>query len=181
MKIGKDLLHPEQMRNLRSLGVTSKASMVYIVRDSMGDIVDDGDIFWDTLDSYNNMVNVTSIVGDSEGTTGFIELCDIDGDYDHSCSESNGLYTIGDLIRMLPTHLYNSEGTQEFLLNILLHKKSIGYGNLYKSNKEVILQDAWYEEDGFIDSLYRLLIKVIEFRKSNNENYLGITSDRSVG
>lgn len=139
----KQVLDIEQMRHLKDLGVdTSKASMVLLYTDDEGEIIE-----WEDADEFPEK---------------FIGLYDAEaGNYDHSCRKYCGVFTLQDILDLLPKEIKDKDD-DKFVLRF-------EYGNLHKIwyigyyYYDVAFNDkCWLSEKELIDAAYELLCWCIE-------------------
>lgn len=135
--MSKQVLDIEQMKHLQKLGLdTSKASMVLLYTDDEGEIIE-----WDDVDEF---------------TEKFITLHDAEtGNYDHSYRKNFGVFTVQDILDLLPKEIAKDGCTWSASLYIDYEDNIIAYGNTDRYGFEV-----YHEEticDNIIDALYQML------------------------
>ena len=146
------VLSIEQMLHLRELGVdTSNASMVCIFTDDRGAIQD-----WHELVDMSPIFFVGLRLGYYDAER---------GDYDHSYRKDCGVFTLQDIIHLLPKEIKTSTDTYWLTISIydckewyVCYSMSDGF-DYYKEFKSKSLLDAAYEmlcwcaENGYIKQL----------------------------
>ena len=161
------VLSIEQMQKLKELGVDpSKASMVLLFQDDESNIYD-----WDEVveecsefgDCFHHFVK------DDEGNNNrvYMSLLDAErGNYDHSYREDCTVFTLQDIIELLPKQLppvdfgYNCfvVTPNSGLTGYVFHYDDIADGEIYKQIYSEKILDAAYEmlvwvaENGYLTS-----------------------------
>ena len=160
------VLSIEQMRKLKELGVdTSKASMVCLFQDDESNIYD-----WDEVvevcsefgDCFHHFVN------DDEGNNNrvYMSLLDAEGDnYDHSYREDCTVFTLQDIIELLPARIQrNTEYDLTIYKDFLLY--SCQGKNQFAACRPLIFFNAVELftdiEIGLIGAAYEMLVWVTE-------------------
>lgn len=141
--MSKQCLDIQQMQHLKELGVdTSKASMVLLYTDDEGEIIE-----WEDADEFPGK---------------FVELYDAEtGNYDHSYRKYCGVFTLQDILDLLPTEI--DKENQNYQLEVFRNPQRyfVSYywlDNLLISLNEVEFIDAAYEmlcwliENGYVDT-----------------------------
>lgn len=160
--MSKQVLSIEQMQHLKELGVdTSKASMVLLYKDYEGNEMD-----WD---------EVQDELSHPEPMEMFKELYDAEtGNYDHSYRKYCGVFTLQDILDLLPKKIETKDSCIEsvFFLYVDFEYEKISYavdvpyeGTLdYKSFK-------FNDYPSLIDAAYEMLCWCIEngYIKTNKE------------
>lgn len=144
-----------QMRHLRDLGVeTNNASMVIIYTDSDGCVMD-----WDEVQEEYTHPEPMEI---------FRDLYDADSShYDHSYRKDCGVFTLQDIIELLPEYIpVDDEYAYDEEAELIINKKSCRYvylncegGMSYTGNNERsnnVLESAynllrWCAENGYLN------------------------------
>lgn len=145
-----------QMRHLRDLGVeTNNASMVIIYTDSDGCVMD-----WDEVQEEYTHPEPMEI---------FRDLYDADSSYyDHSYREDCGVFTLQDILEILPEYIpINDEQSYDNEAELFINRKSCRYvyadcegHNLYTANEghyNNVLESAynllcWCAENGYLNN-----------------------------
>lgn len=96
--MSKQVLSIEQMQHLEELGVdTSKASMVLLYTDDEGEIIE-----WEDADEFPGK---------------FVELYDAEtGNYDHSYRKYCGVFTLQDILDLLPNLIQSQDEENNYWL-----------------------------------------------------------------
>ena len=151
--MSKQVLSIEQMKHLKELGVdTSKASMVLLWKDDEGNEMD-----WD---------EVQDELSHPEPMEMFKELYDAEtGNYDHSYRKYCGVFTLQDILDLLPSTIdvKNSEEINEYWIEFGVSERDKSYWFVqYRS-----IEDSIYvirENENLIDAAYEVLCWVIDNR-----------------
>lgn len=148
-----------QMLKLKELGVdTSKSSMVRILTDEDGNTVSWGEITW--MDNRWVILDYDNKVYEL-----YEDIYDVDGSYDHSYTEECGVFTLQDILEILPKEIDNEEGDLLFINNHCPFDNNsweLGYfkgykegqtfavicsGNLLSASYELLV---WVAENGYL-------------------------------
>lgn len=150
--MGKQVLSIEQMLHLQELGVdTSKASMVLIYKDEEGNEVE-----WEDINDF-------------EDGEIFAELLHAEtGDYDHSYRRCCGVFTLQDVLDLLPKEIEIEIFIHKWFFNIDYQRLDMTYSYTAENGaswniksisiKDVLLIDAAYEmlcwcaENGYVET-----------------------------
>lgn len=157
--MSKQCLDIEQMQHLKKLSVdTSKASMVLLWKDDEGNEMD-----WE---------EVQDELSHPEPMEMFRELYDAEtGNYDHSYKKYCGVFTLQDIIDLLPTHIYDNSGS----INILNIEQQIQdwtrVWNISYLSTSSFIKIVSSINNEFIDAAYEMLCWCIEngYIKTNKE------------
>lgn len=145
------VLSIEQMQHLKELGVdTSKASMVLIITDPYGDILD-----WDE-----------EIFGFNEEEKN-LEYFDAEtGNYDHSYRKDCGVFTLQDIIDLLPKEIYTEKNE---LATLKIYFPNDGYWEFSYMGFHKCME--FFIEENIIDAAYEMLCWCIKegYIKTNND------------
>lgn len=156
--MSKQVLSIEQMQHLKELGLdTSNASMVLIYKDDEGN-----ELEWDEVEDE---------LSHPEPMELFRELYDAEtGNYDHSYKKYCGVFTLQDILDILPIcineqlHIFDPKLTK-FELRIkrmVSHNgKKVMYAVLYEDSDDI----NWYimqSRENLIDAAYEMLCWCIE-------------------
>jgi len=123
----EQVLTIEQMHNLAKLGVdTSKASMVMIFFNENGE-----EVYWNVQNNGKSEIlyqwyNEDSEIWESANARYFDANT---GDYDHSYREECGVFTLQDILNLLPSNVFGD-------YNFWLMKAKAGYNFSIKNNPD---------------------------------------------
>lgn len=134
------VLSIEQMMHLKELGVdTSKASMVIIYTDSDGCVMD-----WDEVQEEFTRLEPMEICRD---------LYDAEtGNYDHSYREDCGVFTLQDIIELLPKEIEVGEDTYWLIIYYCIKEWCICYATSNEADCQKI-----FESELLINCAYNML------------------------
>lgn len=153
--MSKQVLDIEQMQHLKELGVdTSKASMVLIYTDCNCDVIE-----WD---------DVQYELSHPEPMEMFKELYDAEtGNYDHSYRKYCGVFTLQDILDLLPEEIYTEENE---LATLEIHFPNDGYWEFSYMGIHKCME--FFLEENIIDAAYEMLCFCIEngYVKTNKED-----------
>lgn len=143
--MSKQVLSIEQMQHLKELGVdTSKASMVLLWKDDEGNEMD-----WD---------DVQDELSHPEPMEMFKELYDAEtGNYDHSYRKYCGVFTLQDILDLLPEEIYTEENE---LVTLNIHFPNDGYWEFSYMGLHKCME--FFLEENVIDAAYEMLCWVID-------------------
>lgn len=143
--MSKQVLDIQQMQHLKELGVdTSKASMVLLYTDDEGEIIE-----WEDADEFPGK---------------FVELYDAEtGNYEHSYRKYCGVFTLQDILDLLPKVIFNDKYKGKLCIEYNEHNNEwiISYKELsvivFYAHDENIIDAAykmlcWCAENGYVDT-----------------------------
>lgn len=136
------VLSIEQMQHLKELGVdTSQASMVLIV-----------------LDCNNNIIEWDEIANHKEDEISFKYFDAEDGNYDHSYRKDCGVFTLQDILNLLPKKIERrfEEYELTFFYSITSYKWTVQYLNEGYSFMD------YFSGNNLISAAYQILLWCIK-------------------
>lgn len=131
----KQVLSIEQMKHLQELGLdTSDASMVLLYTDDEGEIIE-----WDDADEFPEK---------------FMQLHDAEtGNYDHSYRNCYGVFTLQDILELLPKAI--SRNDLLFPLKIEYSTIKNVWAICYWNHGTI--QNSLYDSENLLDAAYEML------------------------
>ena len=138
------VLSIERMQHLKELGIdTSKASMVLIVTDEYGDVLDwDEEIYKYEADDKN------------------FEYFDAEtGNYDHSYRNDCGVFTLNDICDLIPKNIITNDSHRDKVYFVAdFSDKVMGYAYHFETCGEISYYRFFNWLDNIIDAAYEMLL-----------------------
>lgn len=149
----KSCLTPGQSATLIAKGISAdKASMCQLYSDYDGEIIDPSEV-------YEDCGKLLAVV-DDEAIEVDRNIVSKDSDFDHSFADDTSIFTLADLVSLLPKSIeYN--GYAEAKLNIYTrpHRRECWVAKYIVSAKTIPYDGAGEE---LIDALYEVLCKLLD-------------------